>query len=368
MYEDFAVKLARVLTEYAQPVQPGNYVGIEGSTVAEPLIRALYEAVLRRGGYPQTWVSLPGLSEMYYQLANDDQLDFFPPALMTYMEKVDVFYYVFASANTQEYNEIDPARMARHQAAARPYMETYMRRHGEGSLRWNACGWPVQAEAQQAGMGLLGYTEFVYKACGLDQADPVAYWQALSARQEKLVRWLNGKHRAEVRGPGIEMSFDFTDRLWVNCDGHLNFPDGEIFTSPVEDSVNGHVEFSYPGVLGGRTAEGVRLTFKDGVVTDAHAAKGEDFLLSQLALDDGAKRLGEWAIGTNTQIQRHTGSVLFDEKIGGTIHMAIGFSPPETGGQNHSATHWDMVHNMKDGGEIRIDGELFYRAGEFMIG
>ncbi len=216
-------------------------------------------------------------------------------------------------------------------------------------------------------MGLLAYTEFIYKACGLHHPDPLAYWRDLKARQERLITWLHGKQHAAIKGPDIELSFDFTDRLWVNSWGNHNFPSGEIFTGPVEDSVNGHVAFSYPTVYGGREISGVKLTFEDGVVTEASANKGEDYLLSQLDMDAGARRLGEFAIGTNTGIQQFTGNTLFDEKIGGTIHMALGRSIPESKGVNQSQIHWDMVHDMKNGGEITIDGELFYKNGEFVI-
>jgi aminopeptidase len=367
MYNDFAPKLAKVLTEYAQPVKPGDYVVIEGSVHAAPLITALYEAALRRGGNPATRVTLPGLREIFYREANDNQLSFLEPMQMTYIEKADVWYYIFASSNTRELNGTDPAKTAKYQATMRPFYDLYFGRHAEGTLRWNGCGWPTQADAQEAEMGLLAYTEFMYKACALDQPDPLAYWRAFSDRQAKLVDWLDGKHRCEVRGPGIDLAFDFSERPWINCDGHVNFPDGEIFTSPIEDSVNGHVAFSYPSVYAGHYVRGVELTFKDGVVVEASADQGEDFLMSQLDIDAGARRLGEFAVGTNNQIQQFVGSTLFDEKIGGTIHMAIGHSIPESKGVNDSAIHWDMVHNMKDGGEIRIDGELFYQGGRFVI-
>jgi len=216
-------------------------------------------------------------------------------------------------------------------------------------------------------MGLRAYEDFVYRACGLDQPDPVAYWIAFRDKQERLVAWLADKKHAEVRGPGIDMSFDFQDRLWVSCHGALNFPDGEIFTSPVEDSVNGTVEFNFPSVYQGFEVDGVKLRFENGVAVEASASKGEAFLLSQLDTDAGGRRLGEFAIGTNMGVQQLTRSILFDEKIGGSIHMALGRSYAEAKGLNQSAIHWDMVHNMKDGGEIVIDGELFYRSGEFLV-
>lgn len=367
MLHDLAPRMAQVLTDYSADIKPGDYVGIVGSTLAEPWIKAMYEAVLRRGGHPFVRVLLPGLQETFLRLSSDEQLDFCDPLALDFISKIDVMFQVMAPANTKEFSQIDPSRLARNQQANRPYIERYFARDADGSLRWNLSAWPTHSAAQEAEMGLYAYSEFVYRACGLDQDDPVAYWQGFSEMQARLVDWLKDKQHAEIHGPGIDLSFDFGGRLWINCDGKKNFPDGEIFTGPIEDSVNGTVAFSYPTVYGGREINGVKLTFEKGKVVDASAAKGEDYLISQLNMDEGARRLGEFAIGTNNGIQRFTGNTLFDEKIGGTIHMAIGKSIEESGGVNHSTIHWDMVHGMQDGGEIIIDGELFYRSGQFMV-
>jgi aminopeptidase len=366
MFEDFAPRLARVLTEYSLPVQKGDLVAIMAPTAAEPLIVALYEAVLRRGGNPVVFASLPILDEMFYRHASDEQLDYSDPISLYMMENIDAQFAIIAPTNTKNMSTVDPARVARRRQARRPVIEKYFQRTDDGSLHWNVTAWPTQAGAQEAQMGLLAYTEFMYRACALNKDDPVAHWTALRERQERLVAWLEGKRHAEIKGPGIDLAFDFSGRVWVNCWGNKNFPDGEIFTSPVEDSVNGHVAFSYPTVYGGREVNGVRLTFKDGVAVEASAAKNEAYLLSQLALDAGARRLGEFAIGTNTGIQQFTGETLFDEKIGGTIHMALGKSIAEALGVNDSVVHWDMVHGMRDGGEIWVDGALFYKNGDFV--
>jgi aminopeptidase len=367
MIEDFAPKMAQVLTEYSIPIQKGDYVVIFGSMAAEPLVLALYEAVLRRGGHPTVRVEVPDLYDIFYDVAGDEQLDFCDPLDLAIYEKMDVLFDILAPSNTRSRASADPKRLARHRQGRRPIIELYFKRIGDQSLRWNISAWPTQAAAQEAEMGLLAYRDFVYRACGLDQPDPVAYWAALRERGDKLANWLNGRRRVEVRGPGIDLAFDLTGRLWINCWGDMNFPDGEIFTGPVENSVNGHVEFNFPTVDREREVSGVKLVFKDGAVVEASASKGEDYLLSQLDLDAGARRLGEFAIGTNPGIQRFTGEALFDEKIGGTIHMALGQSIPESGGVNESMVHWDMVHGMQDGGEIVVDGELFYRGGKFMV-
>jgi len=374
MAKNLAIDLAKILTEYSSPVQPGDYVTIAGQhDTAGPLVEALVEAVLKRGGYPNVQ-SAPLISadySPYYELfmreANDAQLDHLDSTIMHWVNHSDALFFIKAPANTKAVSTIDPARISRFRRTIQPFGEAYLDRYDKGELRWTVVGWPTEALAQSAEMGLRAYEDFVYRACGLDQPDPVAYWIAFRDKQERLVAWLADKKHAEVRGPGIDMSFDFQDRLWVSCHGALNFPDGEIFTSPVEDSVNGMVEFNFPSVYQGFEVDGVKLRFENGVAVEASASKGEAFLLSQLDTDAGGRRLGEFAIGTNMGVQQLTRSILFDEKIGGSIHMALGRSYAEAKGLNQSAIHWDMVHNMKDGGEIVIDGELFYRSGEFLV-
>ncbi len=367
MIPDFAPRLARVLTEYCRPVQEGDKVAIMTSTAAEPLVEALVEAVLRQGGHPLLWLSLPNMSELVLKHASDAQLQFINPLIMTLITEADVLYSIRAPANTKNLASIDPQRLTLSQQGQRPVNELYQKRAADDSIRWNITAWPTQAAAQDANMGFLDFERFVYEACGLHYDDPVAYWLDLRDRQDRLVAWLSDKSHAEVRGPGIDLTFDFGGRKWKNSFGIRNFPDGEIFTSPIEESVNGHVEFNHPTVYVGRELSGITLTFKDGVVVDAHAAKDEPTLLNQLDLDEGARRLGEFAIGTNMSITRFTREILFDEKMGGTVHMALGLGFPELGGVNKSVVHWDMVHGMLDGGEIWIDGQLFYRAGQFMV-
>jgi len=374
MTKNLATDLAKILTEYSSPIQPGDYVTIAAQhDTAAPLVEALFEAVLKRGGYPnvQSAALISADYSPYFELfmreANDAQLDHLDSTIMHWVNHSDALFFIKAPTNTKAVSTIDPARISRFRRAIQPFGEAYLDRYDQGELRWTVVGWPTQALAQSAEMGLRAYEAFVYRACGLDQPDPVAYWTAFREQQERLVAWLADKKHAEVRGPGIDLSFDFDGRLWVSCHGELNFPDGEIFTSPVEDSVNGTVAFNFPSVYQGFEVDGVKLRFEDGVAVEASASKGEAFLLSQLDTDAGGRRLGEFAIGTNMGVQQLTRSILFDEKIGGSIHMALGRSYAEAKGLNQSAIHWDMVHNMKDGGEIVIDGELFYRGGEFMV-
>lgn len=368
MLEDFATKLARVLTEYCCPVRKGDYVLIMTSIAAEPLVEALYEIVVRCGGHPRVEAGLPNLGEIYMRYASEEQFDFVDPVDMLLVNDVDVLFSIRAATNTRRLSTVSGERMARYQQGQRALSQRYLERIGDESLRWNITLWPTQAAAQDAEMGLLTFGEFVYKACALHENDPVSYWRAFREKQERLAAWLRGKHHAAVRGPGIDLSFDFSGRPWISCHGTLNFPDGEIYTSPVEDSVNGHVEFNYPSVYGGREIHGVHLLFRGGVVVEASAAKGEDYLIGQIDMDPGARRLGEFAIGSNMGIQQFTREILFDEKIGGSIHMALGNGAAlKANGTNESVIHWDMVHDMKNGGEIWIDDELFYRSGEFLV-
>lgn len=371
---DLAPTMARILTDYASPVQPGDYVTIVANwQTAAPLTEALVEAVLTRGGIPNVQAAAlvsadySPYFEHYLTLATDEQLDVMDSTIMHWVEKSDALFFVKAPANPQALSALDPARLARFRQSHRALSERYLQRYAEGTLHWTVVGWPTMGAAQAAEMGLEAYSRFVARACGLDQPDPVAYWQQMREQQEHLVDYLSDKTHAEIKGPGIDLAFDFPARPWISCHGELNFPDGEIFTSPVEDSVTGTVAFNFPSIYQGYRVEGVELRFENGVAIEARAAKGEEFLLSQLDMDEGARRLGEFAIGTNKGVQEVTGSILFDEKIGGSIHMALGRSYEESKGVNQSVIHWDMVHDMKDDGTIIIDDELFYKAGEFLV-
>jgi aminopeptidase len=226
---------------------------------------------------------------------------------------------------------------------------------------------PTQAYAQDAEMSLAEFEDYVYSTTYADAEDPVAMWQKIHDEQQRLVDWLAGKKHVEVKGPDIDLKLSIEGRTFENADGEKNMPSGEIFTSPVEDSANGWVRFTYPAVSSGREVEGIELHFEDGKVVEASAKKNQDFLLRMLDTDPGARYLGEFAVGTNKKINRFIKNILFDEKIGGTIHMAVGYGFPETGSVNESAIHWDMICDMRDGGQIFVDGELIYESGEFKI-
>jgi aminopeptidase len=362
------VRLAHVLVDYSVKVQPGERVTISGLTVAAPLIEAVYERVVERGGFPHLLVGLPGLAAFFMQHASDAQLSYISPFTRAQYEEFECLIALGGTANTRELSGVDPARQAIQRKVLAPLQETYFRRTAAGQFKWVTTQFPTDAGAQDAEMSLREYEDFVYGASHVDDAaaDPVAYWQAFSAQQQRLVEWMRPRDQVVIRGPNVDLTLSVKDRRFINADGQRNMPDGEIFTGPVEDSVNGWVHFTYPVVAFGREIDGIELKLENGRVVQASAKKNEEFLLSALDTDAGARYVGEFAIGTNFGIKRFTKSILFDEKLGGSFHMALGAGYPDTGSKNRSSLHWDMICDMRQG-EIIVDGELFYQGGAFKV-
>ena len=358
-------KMARVLVDYSTAVQPGDRVLIEGSTLSEPLVRAIYRRVLERGGQPQAILALPDEDELLYAAAGDEQLGLTPWLVQYAIENTDVVIRPRSTQNTRALSGVDPARQARRQKAMAPVMRASMQRAAEGKLRWMSTMFPTPALAMEAEMGWNEYQDFFYAACHVDDntPDPVAHWRGVQAEQEAFVRRFEGHDRVQLRGANVDLSLSIRGRTFLNASGQHNLPDGEIYTGPVEDSVEGWVRFTYPAIYNGRAVEGVELRFERGQVVHASAKTNQDFLLQMLSTDAGAKYVGEFAVGTNFQIDRFTRNILFDEKLGGTFHLALGASYPETGGKNLSAVHWDMICDMRSDSEIRVDGEVAVRDG-----
>jgi aminopeptidase len=356
-------KMAEVLVNYSTAVQPGERVLLRGtSPAAEPLVQALYQATLRAGGEALPYIHLREEDSLAIEATDDpDLLARVNPMLKQMYETCQVVIRIDAAENPRALSEY-PAQLQQARSLAwAELMRIQMEREGNGTLRRCTTLFPTQGYAQAAAMSLSQFEDFVYGACKLSNPDPV------TRRQQKLVDTLAGRQHLQVQGKNIDLRMSIAGRTFANAAGRKNFPDGEIFTGPVEDSVDGWVKFSYPAYYRGNEVVGVHLTFNDGVVTQAAAERNESFLLSTLDTDPGARRLGEFAIGTNDDIQRFTGSILFDEKIGGTVHMALGQGYLQTGSVNESAIHWDMICDMRDGGEILVDGELFYKDGEFLL-
>ena len=365
----YVEKMAEVIIHYSTAVQPGERVLIRSTSPAgEPLAQALYQAALRAGAETFTYIHLRDEDSLAIEATGDpDLLAAVNPMLKLMYETCQVVVRIDASENTQALSDCPADLQQARMQALGSIMSIQMEREGIGSLRRCSTQFPTQGYAQTAGMSLQQYQDFVFRACKVHLDDPVGAWHQLEADQQRLVDFFVGKKRLHVRGTHIDLEMSIEGRSFINASGKANFPDGEIFTGPVEDSVNGWASFTYPAYYQGNEVVGVRLTFENGEVVEATADKNENFLLTTLQTDAGAGRLGEFAIGTNRDVQRFTGSILFDEKIGGTVHLALGQGYPQSGSLNSSAIHWDLICDMRDGGEIVVDGEVFYRDGEFTL-
>jgi aminopeptidase len=366
MFDPRVKKLAEVLVHYSLEVQPGWKLAINTGPLAEDIALAVYEEAIKAGANTYLFCEFPAVLEIFYKYASDAQLQFISPITQMITETFDARLSIDAPANTRQLSGADPKRMAMRSKAWRPLMQTFMDRAARRELRWCTTDFPTHAAAQEADMSLADYQDFVYNAGKLNEPDPVAAWKEEGARQRRLVEWLTGRSQVKIQGRDVDLTMSIKGRTFIPCDGHENFPDGEIFTGPVEDSVNGWVRFAYPAIYAGKEVVDVELWFENGKVVKEKAAKGEELLTSLLNTDPGARFLGELGIGTNYSIPRFTKNMLFDEKLGGTIHMAVGAGYPESGSVNDSGIHWDMLCDMKDG-EIRVDGEAFYKDGKPLV-
>jgi aminopeptidase len=359
-------KLAHVLVHYSTGIQAGERVRIFGTTASEPLLREIYREVLRAGAHPLVRLRLTDEDYLYYSEAGDAELDHLDPLLLHEVENINVSIRTFPDENPHALTSVDPEKKQRRLRATRPLTEKFLQRWKEGRLRWLGTAYPTDALAQEARMSLEEFANFVFEAGKLNEADPAAAWKAVSVRQQKICDRLNQCSTIRYTGLDTDLTFSCQGRTWINCDGKLNFPDGEVFTGPVEDSANGTIRFTYPGIFQGQEVEDIFLRFKNGKVEEARAVKGEDLLHKLLQTDAGASYIGEIAIGTNEQIRHFSKNMLFDEKMGGTIHLAIGMGIPGSGSKNFSSLHWDMLKDMRNGGAIYADGVLIYKDGRFV--
>ncbi len=357
-------KLAQILVEHSAQIKPGDRVAIEATTAAEPLVRALYSSILKHGGQPYLLLELPDQDEILFTAANDDQLDIIPPFRKLAYDQFESRIRIHSATNPRALSGVNPARQKRRQKALAPILEAQMRRGADRSFKWVTTLFPTEGFAIEAEMSLRNFEDFVYRACHADEADPVAYWHQVEANQRKIIERIEGHNQVVLRGQNVDLTLSIKGRKFLNGAGLNNMPDGEIYTGPVEDSVNGWVRFSYPAIYNGVMVEGVELTFSNGKVTKVKAEKNQPFLMEMVESDAGARYLGEFAIGTNYEIDHFSHNILFDEKLGGTFHMALGSGYPETGSKNKSMIHWDMICGMKDDSEISLDGEVIYKNGK----
>ncbi len=362
------IKYANLLVNYCLAVKKSDKVYISASALAEPLIREVVKAVYMAGGIPVLSVELNGISDLALKYGEEHQLSWENPMKKYIMENFDCYLVIRApyEKGDDEKEPEDAEKFKILQQAQKETNQIYWNRIGNGTMRRGLCQYPTKAAADDAELSLEEYEHFVYQSCYLYDEDPIAKWLEVRKKQQVYVDYLNKVEFVQYKGPNIDISFSVKGRTWINSDGRANMPSGEVFSAPVEDSVNGKVYFSYPGLYMGKDVEGVSLEVKDGEIITWNAEKGKDVLDKVFAIS-GARHWGEVAIGTNYNIQRTTRNILFDEKIGGSIHMAVGQSYKQCGGKNESSVHWDMITDMKNGGEIWADGAKIYENGLFLI-
>lgn len=369
MADPRVTKYAQILVDYSTKVKPGELVAIHTTTAAEELVQVMIGLILERGAFPHVILDVANQEELFYRHATDEVLEFVPRFHKMAFQEFDVLFKIRCETNTRALSQVDLARQSRRQKALSSLLAAQMQRGANGTLRWMSTHFPNQAYAMEAEMGLEEYKDFFYRACHADEAtpDPVAHWQEIERQQQRLIEAFHGHDQVHVIGPNADLTLSVKGRTFMNACGTNNLPDGEIYTGPVENSAYGWVRFTYPAIIQSRAVEGIELKFEAGKVVQATSKTNQDFLLRMLDSDAGSRFLGEFAIGTNYEIDRFTRSILFDEKIGGSFHLALGAGYPETGSVNKSVIHWDMICDMRLDSEIQLDGEVIYRNGRFTI-
>jgi aminopeptidase len=362
-------KLAKVVVNYSVKVKEGDRVAIIGPALAKELFQALYVEVLKAGGHPFLHAQLEGTTPLLFKYGSEKQLKYVDNVVKELYNEFNQIIQIKATYNTNQLATVDPKKIAMTQSTPemRELMETMEKRTAEGDLRWNIAPFPCEALAQEAEMDIFTYNEFVAKALHLDEEDPVKVWESIKEKQAKIIEHLDKVESLHVLGEDTDLKMSIKGRTWRNCCGDRNLPDGEVYTGPVEDSVNGHIRFTYPGIYQGREVKNIYLEFNDGKVVDCSAEKGEDLLKDILKIEN-ADRIGEFAVGTNYGVTKFTKNMLFDEKMGGTLHVALGLGFEETGSKNKSSIHWDILKDMtQPGSKIIADGEVIYEEGQWKI-
>lgn len=368
MYDSRLDKLAQVLVRYSIGVKKDDLVRIKAPSAAESLVLALYKEVVRAGGYPVVRMAPETCAEFLCKLGSKKQLERVCPLEMHEVETIDAHITAWANDNTRALTNVDPKQLALASKARQPILDRFLQRAGAKRgkrLRWVGTQCPCQASAQDAEMSLTEYADFVFRAGLLHLPNPAVAWKKIHVAQQRVCDHLERAREIRFVAPGTDITLGIARRKWMNCSGRENFPDGEVCTGPIENSAEGEVRYTYPAVYGGREVSGVWLKFKGGKVVDASAEKNEGFLFEMMDQDRGARFLGEVAIGTNYAIKCFTRNILFDEKIGGTFHLALGASYPETGGKNKSGLHWDMVCDLRKRGRVEVDGKVIMKNGRF---
>jgi len=360
-------KYAQLLVNYCVSLKENERVFIQSTTLAEPLVREVYREALKAGALPHINMEFRDQNSIRLNESSPSQLGYVDPTYAAAMQEFDAYIFIRAPFYSRATQAVNPESAKLSAAARAPYRKAYSERTATLDLKRTLCEYPTVAHAQNAGISLEAYTEFIYNACHLFDENPQACWEEVSRNQQAAVDLLNGRTKVRYLGEGIDISFSTEGRTWINSDGKTNMPSGEVYTAPVDDSVNGTIHFAYPSMFMGEEVEGITLWVKNGWVEKWEAKKGKALLDKIFAIDEGARRFGEAAIGTNMRIQTPVKNILFDEKIGGTVHMAVGQAYIQNGGTNKSAIHWDMIADMKNGGQIFADNELIYESGQFIF-
>lgn len=361
---------ADILINFSLQAKPGQTAVIAGDLGSMPLVEACYEKLLQKGVFVENFITPKIFSEIQYEYASDQILEKTSPALLYAINNADLYLGLGSDSNTKMLVNVDTKKLALASKARKPIIEAVMKRAAEKKLRWIYTHFPTAAAAQEADMGTREYQEFIYSLCHLNDKDPIKKWQQIEKKQQKLVDYLDTKKELHFQNKmGTDLKVNISDMKWVNCSGRINFPDGEVYTGPnlkaKDGGVNGIVRYSFPVIYRYVEVHDIELIFEKGAVVQANASKGQDFLRKMIAQDKGAKFVGEIAIGTNPNMNRITKNILFDEKFGGTFHLALGCGYPETGNTNESALHWDITFDLRDGGSILADGETLLKNGKF---
>jgi aminopeptidase len=360
-------RYAQLICEHSLGIDESHRLQIRTPLEGSPLAVATAREAWRRGARVSVAMAPDWASSDVLRHGSDDQVAYLDPAELESVERFDRWLFVWAGVNTAERAGVPDARDTAMARAQGPWIARHDEREAAGELCWVGAAFPTALGAQTARMGTAAWERFVYSALLLDEPDPIAAWRRLSERHARLIERLASVRELRVTAAGTDLRIDVDGRAWESCAGEANLPDGEVFCAPPQGGVEGEITFGVPSLHEGRECRDVRLRFEAGVVVEASAAVGEEALLARLETDEGARRVGEFAIGTNDLIQRAVGDTLFDEKIGGTCHLALGRSFPLLGGDNVSAIHWDLVCDLRAGGRIEADGEPLLLAGELLV-
>lgn len=359
-------QLAKIIVHHSLELQPNDLLRIQAEAIAKPLLYALYREALHAGALVIPKIVDPVFEEIMLKEGTPEQLQFVPSTLVHEIETMTTWCDIYSEINTKHFNQADQQRQLLRRKAFGPVQTLFYDRSTQNQLRWCDVLYPTEAFAQDAGMSLWDFEDLVVKSYLLDQPDPVKAWQTIHQQQQKVTDFLNSCRSIRIEGPDVDLSYRCEDRIWINCAGKRNLPDGEVFTAPIEDSVNGRLKISYPSIYQNNLVNGIQLVIEDGKVTQATAEQGQDFLHTMLELDAGARYIGEVAFGLNPGITQPTGHTIFDEKMAGTMHLALGRAYPECGGKNESTLHWDLVCDLHQA-EVYANDELCYKNGEFII-